>query len=364
MRSLAVVLAPLATAACSQILGLHDLPPDARRSGDAAIDTSFDASTFCYGGGTFVVCLPAQPAGTLVLNTQSYDTTTCPGGTAVLEAGGVLCVLAGQSVIIDGTVRAVGARPLVIVSLSTLALFNGANVDVSSGVTTGAGADFGACPITSLNGTSGTLGGGGAGGSFGTAGGRGGDATGSPGGSAAPATGTPTELRAGCGGGAGGTGQLMTNGAGGNGGGAVYLLAEGALQLDGTIDASGAGGTPASISNMPGGAGGGGSGGMIALYGASISLAAGAQIFANGGGGAGFTTTNAIGAAGGVSTSATNTGPGGSPGGGPGAIASQNGVNGSNGSSGAGGAGGGGGVGVIHVVSGQPLNGSVSPPPS
>jgi len=194
------------------------------------------------------------------------------------------CVIAGASVTLPAsrTIKAFGPKPLVLLSTLGMILQGNSIIDVSSHSianpqATGAGAN----PASCINGNAAALAGGGYGGSFGGQGGDGERLTGSPAtsGVAAPQLVAPPTLplRGGC---PGGTGD-SSGGLGGNGGGAVALIAFASIQLDGKINASGAGGHggPATKS----GGGGGGSGGMIVLD--SPSIQATGPLFANGGGG-------------------------------------------------------------------------------
>jgi len=190
------------------------------------------------------------------------------------------CVLATTRLTIPSgqTIRAHGARPVVLVSTTSITLAG--TVDVSSNrlasaQARGAGASPSDCGFMAMP-PEGQ--GGGYGGSFGGKGGDGepvGTTTGSV---AAPAFAIPpTALRGGCPGADG----ANAGGRGGDGGGAVALIAGLSIQLDGTVNASGAGGRGAPASKR--GGGGGGSGGMIVIDAPLIESAGTA--FANGGGG-------------------------------------------------------------------------------
>ncbi|MBA3454796.1 MAG: hypothetical protein H0T42_17040 [Deltaproteobacteria bacterium] len=325
---------------------------------------SFDVDVdLCFGGsGGYRVCLPTMPTQPRVL-TGTIDTTACAGGFVL--APGVsapdLCVLSGTDVSANGVVRVIGARPLAIVGIGNVTIGSTVTLDASSvaGGSRGAGANNPTCNSGGVAVTSESGGGGGAGGSFQSRGGAGGDGMGANGGTAG-LTVIAGSVRGGCRGGAGGG---AAPGAGGDSGGAIYLVAGNRLQIDGRINVSGAGGQGA-----PGGksgGGGGGSGGMIALHGAQIAIASGAQLWANGGGGGGGGGPSSPGSDGGQ---ASDPGSGGAPGsgdgaGGVGAIQLDGGGPGTPG--GKGGGGGGGGVGVIENVAGGSLApGTFSPPAS
>jgi len=227
----------------------------------------------CFG--TVVrVCLAAPPSAPVVVAGDALvDTDTAPE-CAQSDAPG-LCVIAGGSVSIAGTLRATGARPLVLLSAGSM--FVEGVVDVAShraDATTGAAADAPDCTTPVPDASTG-----GPGGSFG---GRGGAGAGNGGTlpSGPPAL-APALLRGGCAGSTGGNNMGGTGGAGGSGGGAVILIA-GTLAIAGTINASGAGGGGGKLTGT---GGGGGSGGLIVLDATAISLAADANVLANGGGG-------------------------------------------------------------------------------
>ena len=338
-------------------------------AGDGVPSDSDLTGPTCVGGNPVQICLVALPSTTLDLGTQTIDTDACPGGAATMSGTQIgLCVLAGTSVAISGNAfRAEGTKPLVIVATGNLTVAAGAYLDVSSfiGALPGAGSNFTECVAGAGAGSDNTGGGGGAGGSFGTRGGAGGhgpDATNGRGGTSGPVD-DPTRLRGGCTGAAGGGGQGI-GGAGGRSGGALALIAGDTLAIDGTIDASAAGGRGAAAGKN--GGGGGGSGGMITLYGkTAINMGVAANVFANGAGGGGGSDNSAAGD-GEQSTGPTvmpsggTSGGGGSTGGGPGAIGTNSGGVGGNATKGAGA--GGGGVGVILDVSGQTLAGGVFSP--
>jgi hypothetical protein len=191
------------------------------------------------------------------------------------------CVIAGAgfTLAVNQSINGYGSKPLVLMSTTTMRLEATSTVTVSSNraggpLATGAGANPAAC----VNGIPAVSAGGGYGGSFGGKGGNGEQVGGTTGGIPAdPLNSPPSVLRGGC---PGGTGA-DSGGMGGSGGGAVALIAKTSIELDGTINASGAGGRggPASTS----GGGGGGSGGMIVLDASSITVLG--SLFANGGGG-------------------------------------------------------------------------------
>lgn len=311
----------------------------------------------CFGTGLDVrICLKTLPdADFHVSSTRTIDTT----GGAPCEPGiSQFCVIAGTTIQIDqgSTLGVSGTRPLVLISTSQLGV-DGV-LDVASHLATpprvGPGADSPLCHAE----TAATTRGGGSGGSLGTKGGNGGPM----GGAMAGAALVPTTLQGGCKGsdGADGGGQL------GHGGGSVYLIAT-SISVNGSINASGESGA-GSVNDGRGG-GGGGSGGMIVFDTPMLSVAPGAQIFANGGGGGegtggldGKDGTDASGpGAGGVGGSTGSTGGDGGNGG-AGTADGMPGGPGSNVNT-EGGGGGGGGAGIIKVFRAPlPSSGMVSPP--
>jgi len=318
-----------------------------------------DAQT-CFGTFTKVCFTTAPSKAFTVTGPVDIDTDATVMCDQQNDKMASFCVVGATAVSIPAlqTLRAHGSKPLLLVSSSTISIAATGTLDVHSngGATSvrGAGANPADCVI--LAAADGM--GGGFGGSFGGKGGDGEKVGGSAGGLASPALTTPpAALRGGC---AGGNGA-NDGGLGGNGGGAVELIAATSIQLDGTINASGAGGhgSPATKS----GGGGGGSGGMIVLESPSILGVGTGTMFANGGGGGqggtgggqaalgmdgaespGPTTAGA----GGVNA-ATDGGFGGSGSFGPNKIAGLN-AGGGAGSQGGGGAGGG-GVGFIRARS-------------
>lgn len=343
---------------CRALLGLETptLADDASVTPDGTLDTRPDSPPGCYGSSTEdLVCFFTPPEGAVTLDAVAINTDSSPLCSKNVRSGPFACVIAGNSVWLHGTVRAVGSRPLVVVATETLVVPSAATLDVAShrGGIAGAGASPTACGIPgSADGASG-----GAGGTLGGIGGAGGkDSNNNTYGT--PAAPTPiVGLRGGCSGGRGASG-----GSQGAGGGAVLLIAS-HLTIDGVINASGAGG----LATSPGGGGGGGSGGMIVLD-ASVIDGAGI-VFANGGGGAGGSST-ATGTAGSDPAPTAPT----APAAGGGGVSGANGGSGGAGANAAGGAGtaseflgggggGGGGAGVIVVFAAPFTTGTVSPSP-
>jgi len=306
---------------------------------------------FCFGSGFVRVCLVDPPSAVLVLGADmTLDTDSSPLCSASDHPD--LCVVAGTVVAVSGALRATGARPLVLLSASTLQVSG--SVDVASrrsDATLGAGADSSDCATPPPDTTSG-----GPGGSFGGAGGAGASSS-MGGGTAAPPAGAVSTVRGGCAGTAGGS-IGSPGGAGGHGGGAVVLIAA-ALDVDGTLNASGAGGSGGTLGGF---GGGGGSGGLIVLGADQVRIASTASVFANGGGG------GASGAAGVGNPGQDPREPGT-------AAAGGTGISGSGGAGSVGarldgvagqdfGGGGGGAAGVIRVFGGGGATGNVSPPAS
>ncbi len=298
MQAARFALAVLATTGCQAIFPLTPPPLGA----DASIDATPVDAQQCFGmsGALVEFCLDAEPAGALVLGTTTIithsDSICAPSESPAAK----LCIVAARSIEITGTVRAIGDRPLVLFSSTTISVAQGASIDVSSlPLTPGAGSGPGSpsCPTTSP--ATGRLGG--AGGSFGGEGGVGGTALGVLG-TMPPPSFTPVLLHGGC------PGTPGASSAAGRGGGAVYLAAAQSITVLGTINASGSGGRGGL--NDTGG-GGGGAGGMIVLDAPQIMTGSSTQIFANGGGGGGGSGTDVRGGTGGVSDAPDAPGAGG-----------------------------------------------------
>ena len=343
--------------------GMGDAPP---AGSDAMTGSDSGSQMACYGAGPGKVCFAQAPTGTQMLN-AAIDTDTAACATNVIGTSPG-CVLAGDTVMVTGTVAVTGSKPLVLVAATTLTIAG--TLDASShragGGQIGAGADPATCNAGTVPGTRG----GGAGGSFGTQGGNGGNNNGGNGaGIAGAAQATLTTLRGGCPGQTGNTGG-GTAGTAGHGGGAVYLIAGATLLVtSGSINASGQPGGGAMPSSA--GGGGGGAGGLIVFDAPSVTN--NASVFANGGGGGEGASGNTNGNTGADPTA--NSAPGGTGGSGPGgdggkgafaANAATNGANGTGNGTGGGGGGGGGGAGLIKLYQATTIggNGTVSPPPS
>lgn len=335
----------------------------------------------CFGTGNVQVCLSALPTTERVFSTAAAintdDATMCAATTA--SAAGY-CVIAGTDIAISSTVSATGKRPLFFVATGSITVTASGKIDVGSHrnpAQIGAGAD----PSSCLPGALPTGNGGAAGGSFLGMGGAGGVGANGGGGSAAAAVARLTQARGGC------PGQSSLNNgvnpaAGGHGGGAVFLIAAAKIDVAGTINATGQGGSGGAgqkptPTNSPGGAGGGGgAGGMIGLDAPMVSvegvlLANGAGGGGGGGGGgpglAAPDPTAPVAAKGGGGDTDQGAGNGGS--GSDATSATSPGGAGRNVNAGAdpnfpvpGAGGGGGGAGVILAPAGAPLGSSLSPP--
>jgi hypothetical protein len=366
------VKAPLACALA--LVGCYDTDPlycqmhgsDSINCPRIVIDSSGNAGCYNIDSLGLVACAVTPPTAAIVipanatLDTGTGVSSQADLSCAMLKPGSAdVCLVAGTTVSIAAaaTLAVTGPRPLVI-GADTMVMIDG-TVDVAShrAGLVGPNADAAGCNPGTVT----AFGGGGAGGSFGTAGGNGGlDANNAGPGSTAGAVLTPATLRGGC---AGTDATAPGSSPGGHSGGAVALVAA-TIAIGGTINASGAAGGGGNTS----GGGGGGTGGMIALHAGALAVNPAARVFANGGGGGGATDSNG------------NPGqPGGDPtgppmggGGGSGANTAGDGGAGypattTNGAKGAnnldGGGGGGGGAGVI-VTSGTtaPSGPNISPP--
>ena len=265
---------------------------------DAAIDGLIGDASLCFGTGLVRVCLSSAPSQAISYPAATQLDTT---GSAVCTEtiaqpdGPELCVIAGTTVSIGGTVMVSGSRALVLVATDTTTVSGTLDLSSTSAGRRGAAANLGSCanPGLGTDDTGGAGGGGGAG--LGTSGGTGGTGdlndNGPPagqgrGGTPGAAPTMPTVLRGGCRGGDGGAGDMVHRAPGGDGGGAVYLIAGNAIHISGDVFASGAGGgATASTPGAEQGGGGGGTGGMIGLDAPNIEILG--RVVANGGAGGG-----------------------------------------------------------------------------
>ena len=337
---------------CDLIWGVHAVgaAPDA-----AAADAADAADVTCLGSPPFDACI-AIPQDPLTLEGKlDTDNASCTPFTGSLAADA--CVIAGTTIEVTN-LAVTGHHPLVLFATSDLVI--GAQLDAASHLLSNDGP--GADPLACISGTNPPTGSdpapGGWGGSFagrGGAGGMGYVGSRSAGVPADPST--PIALRGGCAGGAGAEAGAILGGAPGAGGGAVLLVAGDRIDVDGAIDASGAGGGggAAAVGTSAPGGGGGGTGGMVVLEAPSVMFNANGKLYANGGGG-GQGGYDYAGAPGGESTDPTDVAQGGSkPGtaGGAGGNGSSMMLDGAAGASGAGlyggGGGGGGAAGVIAI---------------
>lgn len=330
--------------------------PDAAPVIDAGMLVDSSVMPVCVGGTYEKVCVE-PPAATLMLATQTIDTTSsalCKPFSATPSIP--LCVVPATAITIPqgSTVTVIGNRPLVLLSTSTITI-DGTLDASSTPARTGPSADNGPCGNANGPGN-GFQGGGGGGGSYGTAGGNGANSPSSFGGGAAAAP-NLAGFTAGCRGNKGGNG-IGDGGNGGHSGGAVLLLAAQTVTVsqNGTVNASGAGGNAGRPGG--GGGGGGGTGGTIVFDAMTVNVSG--KCFANGGAGAGG-ANNGPARDGGQSTAPDKAAIGGDGArtggdGGNGATSKDGSLPGSPGQNGGfpsggagGGGGGGGGVGLIKV---------------
>lgn len=268
MKGLALVL----LAGCNSLLGVHDFA-----TGD---DVTTDGNgMYCYGSTDATrVCLADAPNVPRIFNGQIDTSPANPDCLAAISAPPG-CVLAYTQIDID-KLRAIGSRPLILVSTSTLEVIAGGMLDLSShrgdpgagarelGDPDGDGIDNDPGCVTPNT----TVGRGGPGGSLGGRGGPGG-------GPIAPNDPhTVTQPIGGC---PGTSGALIASATGGAGGGAVLLIAAD-VTIAGTVNASGGGGAGATL----GGGGGGGAGGSIFID-AGVVHGSGILVANGGGGGTG-----------------------------------------------------------------------------
>jgi hypothetical protein len=344
---------------------------DGPRADDAmAVDQATPGDSkprVCFGEQVVRICVDAPPTEPITLPAGELDTDRFAGCAAhdipapFSDPGA--CVILGTTIAIEGTVRATGGRPLVLIATTSIRI-DGV-LDASSSVAAGAGAGVNAdsaCPVGAAAGR-----GGGAGGSFHGTGGNGGDTVNGDGTGGDPVTPTLSPvLRAGCRGGDGGGNASPVFG---HPGGALALIAP-VIEIKGVVNASGSGGRGGLAANgLGGGGGGGGSGGMIHLDG-MVEIANNAQVFANGGGGGEGGGTTSTGSPGQESTAPLVIAQGGSGStlggdGGQSHEASLDGDPGVSGVANTGSGGGGGGAGRIRVFpAGQTFGLQFSPAPS
>ncbi|HWO19532.1 MAG TPA: hypothetical protein VNO30_12180 [Kofleriaceae bacterium] len=318
----------------------------------------------CFGEGIAKPCVPAVPAGQVMLSgTINTDADTRCVVIAQRPGEPQLCVIGGQEIAIGKPVHAVGTRPLVLVATETITVT--AMLDARSvrgEPVTGAGAI--PCPAPLSVGEAG-IGAGGVGGSFGGGGGTGAAGSGVPATAPTQPIPFPDHVRGGCPGGAGAEGTSAVVGKPGGGGGALYLIAKRQIDVQAVIAANGAGALldlPEIGARAGGGGGGGGSGGLIVLEAPVVTFGGEARVLAMGGGGAGGGGTVAS-QAGGDSNPAASlpvsmlTAPGGlggisngGKGGNGSSMTSLDGADGVEGTSEGGGGGGGGGAGYIKLM--------------
>ena len=348
----ALVLVVLAVAGCQSLLGIDDLSL-ATDAGGTDVPVDVDPAR-CLGGGLILVCPEPPPTMDLVVAaSQVIDTDANPACVAQTSGGLEVCVIVRTAIDIGGgaSLRAVGKRPLVLVSTTSISVKGVIDASSVLGKPPGAGADSALCMPGPISGATGA---GGVGGSFGGMGGRGGINSSPPGTLA-----TLDHVQGGC---PGGRGNANPPTAGGSGGGAVYLIAKEQIIIDGTINGSGAGGDAiGGLGFGQNGGGGGGAGGLIGLDAPMIS--GGGTLFANGGGGGGGSSQLGNAEPGSESPSATIPGQGGngSGDGGNGSIGTM--LDGQAGISAQAGGGGGGGAGVIYARGVFSVTGRISPPP-
>ena len=351
---------------------------------DSSVPGGPDAGTVHVCLGTFVKVCADAPRGSLNLMTGMIDTSDMSSSSKCLPASAYstepetdACVVASQTIMIatGNTVSVIGMKRLILLADSALTITGTLDAASHRGGNAGPAADSGPCPAPGSDPTTATEGGGGWGGTFGEPGNSGGN---TPGGGIGGQTGSALQITALGGGCPGGNGANNSGGngggSGGHGGGSVLLLAGQSLQIDGTVNASGAGG---SGGKARGGGGGGGAGGMIVVEAPMVRIPG--RCFANGGGGGEGSSNLAAGAGGDESDAPDAVGHGGSSvsvggTGGNGGVGTTGSKPGGNGATfgmpvvdtGGGGAGGG-GVGLIKIISPDPGNitdpKKIAPPP-
>ncbi|OJH36232.1 putative metal-binding motif-containing protein [Cystobacter ferrugineus] len=223
----------------------------------------------------------------------SWTPSTCvsnPPTPSVLSQGSGMVLLAMSNLNLNGELRLVGTRP-VILAVYGDATLNHNILANAQGTAPGAGGSLAqACEVRRGRGgvTSDSVGsgGGGAGGKTAGAAGGNGSVSGSTRGDGGSLGGSAfVPLVGGCPGGGGGGDSV--GGAGGAGGGAVQISVAGTLTVAKQVSASGGGGRggQTTAGGAAGGGGGGGSGGQVLLEAHQLNLNAFSQVTANGGGG-------------------------------------------------------------------------------
>ena len=259
--------------------------PGATPDGSTPAGAPPDAPPLCFGSYPNVCFSTGADVPTAALTLPPEIDTASSALCGTRNNQPTFCVVAARGLTIAaGTVRAYGARPLVLLSTTTVELAGTLDVSSTSAAVThptGPGVvDIASCADGAVTPERSS---GGYGGSFG---GKGGDGQKQDGGSppvAGPAVSFPAALRAGCPGASGSPNDVGTStGIGGKAGGAVAIIAT-AIHITGQINASGAAGTAGPA--VKSGGGGGGSGGMIVLDSPSIIAEGNFALFANGGGG-------------------------------------------------------------------------------
>jgi hypothetical protein len=325
----------------------------------SAADATYNTTTGDYIVGGITGALPGMvmtraSGGSLrIVNLKSLQVAA--GRKLTLTGTNAVLFLVHGDVTITGTIDASAARPVD----QTTSGPGAESALCSSGTPTSLG------KVGSQSDNANKAGGGGGGGAFGDDGGDGGDGEGAIAKGARGALSSDNlPLRGGCAGGRGGDNNnnaANEGGLAGGGGGAVGISARGAISVTGKIQANGASGLGAKVTNATGGGGGGGggSGGTVALDGRTVSIGPNAGLCANGGAGgegssslkdgnpgtdATCTTAVALGGKDGTATA----GDGGDGGAGL-KRAGSNGKNGTN-SNGVEGGGGGGGGGVGRIL--------------
>src|SRR5262245_64784752 len=88
------------------------------RDGSPGMDTAGNDApgANCFGHGFEIVCLAAQPTGSLTIQGVAINTDSSTMCAATTSATVDACVLAGHDVTISGSLAATGGRPLVIVA--------------------------------------------------------------------------------------------------------------------------------------------------------------------------------------------------------------------------------------------------------
>ena len=295
MRSLLLLgfVAVSMVAGCAQIFGLDDVEVNH----DARNEDAPDAASSLDAASSFIVDHLGEVDPGLLQGAIVISNSTLVSGLALVPAvqtvgGGAINVLYFDTLVVKSLLTIDSNKPVLLVGNqititsggSISAGASGINAFAGGGSFSASGAGGGGKGIKFV----GVADSGGGGGGFGTFGAAGGTSNFSKGTGAAGVTNGTAQLFVLTGGSAGGDAACeMEPARGGAGGGAVQLSAKLSIVLDGSITASGGGGSAGQLCSLIGydGGAGGGSGGAIFIQTPFLIMNGGSGLYANGGGG-------------------------------------------------------------------------------